>query len=192
MKFSITETVYRVSLGQGTSVESSVEQYLQKHGYRTIHHDFYLFHDSEKTKYPENEQTLNDIIGQEKLTKLREYAAILYPWGLGPGQSPEQPDIFAYDADRNYFFSEVKSRRTGDRLRPPQMIGLSLIHVILGCDLELALAVDKSDQKGINPKRYEWVWPAVQDSGFINIELRNKNYPTSGSTRRPKAAAPQP
>ena len=126
MLFEATEHLYTANLAEFSNVEYAMASIYEARGFYTIHHDYYLFHESAKTKYPENEETLRGIIGGERLSALREVCRTLYPMDAGPGQRPEQPDLFVYRPSGEFFFSEVKRKKTGDYLRGPQMVGISL------------------------------------------------------------------
>jgi hypothetical protein len=174
MLFKLTETIYQVEIYRGTTVEMAMVDYFEKRGFSAIHHDFYLFHEAKKTKYPENEATLKKIIGESNLSQMREIGKKLYPSGVGPGLAPEQPDLFVYDDSGEYFFCEVKRKRTGDSLRPPQMIGISLIHTCLACPVEIAVVLNSQENPGFAPREYRWVWPCIQECGFADINLDKK------------------
>ena len=95
----------------------------------------------------------------------------MYPEGSGASLRPEQPDLFLYDDIGNYYFCEVKRKKTGDFLRAPQMIGISLIHTFLEVRTELALAIDSSEKVPDSGKTYQWVWPGVQECGFHKVHV---------------------
>jgi hypothetical protein len=167
MLFELTESLYNIDNTGGQRVEGIAASIYLERGYNAIHHDFYLFHQSAKTRYPENEALLNNIIGQDKLASLRRIAKTLYPERLGKGLRPEQPDLFVYKGAGDYFFSEVKSRT--DHLRAPQMIGISLIHCFLGVRTELCTIL--TDTSGGSAKTYRWVWPGIQELGFGGVVI---------------------
>ena len=166
MLFEAEEKVYRLNLDAFRNVEYAMADYYSAQGYSAIHHDFYLFHESANTKYPENEATLRETIGIERLSSLRKIAKALYPVNAGPGQRPEQPDLFVCKPGGSYFFCEVKRKKTGDYLRAPQMIGISLIHSFLNVRTELATVIDLHEKEPESGRVYQWVWPAVQEVGF--------------------------
>lgn len=171
MLFEATEQSHTENLTEFSNVEYAMASIYEKQGYSTIHHDYYLFHESAKTKYPENEQILKSTIGAERLSVLREVCRSLYPMDVGPGQRPEQPDLFVYRPGGEFFFSEVKRKKTGDYLRAPQMVGISLIKQFLLVRTELATVSDKGEQEPSTLRTYQWVWPSVQEAGFHKVEV---------------------
>lgn len=178
MLFTIKEKEYPIKLANKLKTEKGEAEkvmiaYFEDKGYDAIHHDFYLFHKSKDTKYPENENTLKEIIGEQPLSHLRELKKKLFPQGIGPNLAPEQPDLFVYNEKKSeYFFCEVK--KPGDRLRRPQMVGISLIHLFLDCDITVALVTDP--QKNVEPRTYRWVWPCVQECGFLEKIIEQANW----------------
>jgi len=171
MLFEATECTYRLDLAQFSNVEYAMASIYESQGFSTIHHDYYLFHASAKTKYPENEQVLKDTIGGERLSALRDLCRALYPLDAGPGQRPEQPDLFVFRPGGEFFFSEVKRKKTGDYLRAPQMVGISLIKQFLSVSTELVTVIDESEKEPLTLRTYQWVWPAVQETGFHKVEV---------------------
>ena len=169
MLFQATEKTYRADLAAFGNVEYAMASSYEVQGYSTIHHDFYLFHESAKTKYPKNEAILRETIGVDRLRALREASQALYPYGLGPGQRPEQPDLFVYKSTEDFFFCEVKRKKTGDYLRPPQMLGISLIMTFLSVRTELATILDTHEREPATCRTYQWVWPAIQETGFHTV-----------------------
>lgn len=121
MLFEVKEQSQKVRLAGFSNVEYAMASVYESQGYATIHHDYYLFHESKKTKFPKNESLLKSVIGPERLCELREVCLTLYPMDLGRGLRPEQPDLFVYHPNGDFFFSEVKRSKTGDALRPPHM-----------------------------------------------------------------------
>ncbi len=171
MLFEATEQVRRAPLADFRNVEYAMASLYESRGLSTIHHDFYLFHESTKTKYPENESVLREVIGAEPLSRLREVTRTLYPMDAGPGQRPEQPDLFVYSDSGEFFFSEVKRKKTGDYLRAPQMVGISLIRQFLSARTEIVVMLDVEEAEPAELKTIQWVWPAVQEAGFHRVRI---------------------
>ena len=171
MLFEATEQAYTARLADFSNVEFAMASIYEAQGFATIHHDYYLFHESAKTKYPQNEQILKSTIGAERLTVLREVCRNLYPMDAGPGQRPEQPDLFVFKPDGDFFFSEVKRKKTGDYLRAPQMVGISLIKQFLGVHTELATVLDEGEREPTKLRTFQWVWPSVQETGFHKVKV---------------------
>ncbi len=171
MLYKLKETPCYINLLQGQSVEMAMVDHLASQGYQAIYHDYFLFHESRRTRHPENEQILRKTIGEQRLSHLREITSLLYPSGVGAGVAPEQPDLFVYNNRGDHFFCEVKQRRTGDRLRPPQMLGISLIATFLDSRVELAVIVESHKDVDKLKKEYQWVWPCVQECGFLAVNL---------------------
>ena len=171
MLFELAEINYQLDLSSHRNVEMAMADHYEAAGFSAIHHDFYLFHEAKNTKYPENEALLKRVIGEDKLRRLREISKTLYPHDVGAGLRPEQPDLFVYSGSGDYYFCEVKRMKTGDILRSPQMIGISLIYSFHGVNTELAVVVDQSEKVPANGKTYQWVWPAIQECGFHRVEV---------------------
>ena len=89
----------------------------------------------------------------------------------GPGQRPEQPDLFVYLPSGEFFFSEVKRKNTGDYLRGPQMVGISLIKQFLSVSTELATVLDEGEKESSILRTYQRVWPSVQEAGFHKAKV---------------------
>lgn len=171
MLFEATEQSYTTDLAGFSNVEYAMASIYEGQGYEAIHHDFYLFHESAKTKYPQNEEILKSVIGAARLSALREICRVLYPMDAGPGQRPEQPDLFVYRPGGEFFFSEVKRKSTGDYLRPPQMVGISLIKRFLSVRTELTTVLDLGEKQPAALRTYQWVWPTLQETGFHKVEV---------------------
>ena len=170
MLYKLKEQPFCLTTLPGQSVEMAMVDHLASQGCHAIYHDYFLFHESKRTRHPESEQVLKRTIGEERLSHLRQITAQLYPFGVGAGVAPEQPDLFVYNNSGDHFFCEVKQKRTGDRLRPPQMLGISLIATFLACPVILAIVSDSNDHQ-METREYHWIWPCVQECGFLERNL---------------------
>ncbi|WP_052476271.1 hypothetical protein [Cohnella kolymensis] len=120
--------------------EYVVGRHFQRQGYLWIHHDFNLFGYNKPGKYPLAEEVLIRCIGKDEYENMRKLFHMFKPL--------EEPDLLIYKPDFSEIrFAESKRRDTGDKLREAQIIGLSLISLMLKCEVQIFEVVEEGKQQ---------------------------------------------
>ena len=161
MQFQITETNYIVD-----DLEPDAELVMQKHyqslGYSVINNAASILVRPASTKKNEEWKTIERIVGSEKIAWATEFSNRLLTGDGAHNTAPGHPDLLVYrDDGSEWFFVEVK--QNSDYLKLGGMIGISMLHAMFGCRVEIARVNRSFKKKHVAPKTYRWVWPCIQE-----------------------------
>lgn len=150
--FTLRETRYDFETDADS--EKLMQRHFESQGFSVLNNSFAAIYRPARVKNPEPDIIIARILGADRLNWVAEFFDAVFAGDAGRDVIPGQPDLFVYREDgSDKFFCEVK--KGGDVLSACQMMGISVIHTMLNCRVEVA-RVNKA------PRTYRWTWPNVQ------------------------------
>jgi ribosomal protein L24E len=152
MLFTLRETRY--DFDTDADSEERMKQHFLSLGYSVLHNSFAAIYRPATTKCPDADEVLRRRFGTDRLNWVGEFYQAVYAGDAGDGVTPGQPDLFVFrESGPEMFFCEVK--KGSDVLSLGQMAGISIIHTMLGCRVQVA-------RLNRAPRLYRWTWPNIQ------------------------------